>query len=260
MDRKTATAIIGILVVTLLCASVSPASSSAPDKSKVAIVLANFGTTVPSAVQAIVNIQNHVKAAFPDVPVKITFTSNIIRSVWKKRQTEAAKWLGQGIPAEVLYVKNVIATLGDLLEEGYDTIIVQPTHIFFMEQSHDLLAHIQALASIQTIKAKWKPFEKIVMGRPALGMPGDRYDYREDLKTALNTVKPDVELARKHGAILVYMAHGTITGPPEFTGKPKKPCVKCIRTWSRRSVLWKAIRGSMTFCRNCLSTASAISS
>jgi sirohydrochlorin cobaltochelatase len=195
----------------ILTASPAAAAGHGPTdgvKSKTAIILANFGTTVPSAVQAIVNIQDQVKQAFPGVPVKITFTSNIIRAVWRERQAESAKWLNQGIPAEVLYVKNIIATVGDLMEEGYRSIIVQPTHMFFMEQSHDLAAHVRALAGIRTMKAKWQPFDKIVMGRPALGMPGDLYSYTDDLENALKTLAPDVELARKQGAILVYLGHG----------------------------------------------------
>ncbi|UCF91512.1 MAG: sirohydrochlorin cobaltochelatase, partial [Desulfobacterales bacterium] len=186
----------------------SSRNSSPSNKAKVAIVLASFGTTVPSAVESITTIQQTVQRAFPGVPVKMTFTSNIIRSIWKKRQAEASKWLDQGIPEEVLYVKNIISTLGDLLEDGYRTIIVQPTHIFFMEQTHDLQSYVDGLGSIRTMKAQWMPFDKLVLGRPALGGPGDRYDYHADLKQALKTLEPDVRLARKNNAMLVYMAHG----------------------------------------------------
>ncbi len=175
---------------------------------KTAIVLASFGTTVPSAVEAIINIQDEVKKAFPGTPVKITFTSNIIRGIWKERQAEAKKWKDQGIPEEILYVKNIVATLGDLLEEGYKNVIVQPTHVFFMEQSHDLNQYVQGLRSIRTIKKKWMPFNKLVMGRPALGMPGKRYDYHEDMEKALKTLSADAEMAKKNGAMLVYMGHG----------------------------------------------------
>jgi sirohydrochlorin cobaltochelatase len=181
--------------------------TSKPDGS-VAIVLASFGTTVPSAVASITNIQEQIKKAFPAVPVKMTFTSNIIRSVWKKRQANAQKWLDQGIPEEVLYVKNIIATIGDLREEGYRNIIVQPSHIFFMEQALDLSSYVNAFASIKTLKKKWMPFDKVVMGRPALGGYGDKYDYHEDLEKALKTLAGDVELARKNDALLVYMGHG----------------------------------------------------
>ncbi|MCD6430179.1 MAG: sirohydrochlorin cobaltochelatase [Deltaproteobacteria bacterium] len=180
----------------------------AEKKSKSAIVLASFGTTVPTAVSSIINIQQQIKQAYPGIPVKITFTSNIIRSVWKKRQNDAQKWLDQGIPEEILYGKNIIATIGDLLEEGYKDIIVQPSHIFFMEQSHDLNQYVSALASIRTLKTKWQPFGKLVMGRPVLGMPGDRYSYHEDLEKALKILKTDADAARKAGAALVYMAHG----------------------------------------------------
>ena len=199
-------ALVGLLV--FLNVTIGMASHGDEKDHKVAIVLASFGTTVPPAVKAITNIQNKVKEAFPGVPVKLTFTSNIIRSVWKKRQSEPKKWLDQGIPEEVLYVKNIIATIGDLREDGYDDIIVQPTHMFFMEQSHDLSSYVNALRSIRTMKKKWMPFHKVVMGRPALGMPGDRYDYHEDMKKALKTLSGDVALAKKNNAMLVYMGHG----------------------------------------------------
>ncbi|PIE56416.1 MAG: sirohydrochlorin cobaltochelatase [Desulfobulbus propionicus] len=173
-----------------------------------AIVLAFFGTTVPSAVEAITNIMHVVQEAYPNTEVRLTFTSNIIRGVWKKRQGEAEKWLNQGVPGEILYVKNFIATVGDLLEDGYTNIVVQPTHMFFMEQSHDLMQYVNALASIRTMKRKWKPLDTMVMGRPALGMPGDVYSYHEDIEKMIVTLADDVELAKKEGAALIYMGHG----------------------------------------------------
>ena len=178
------------------------------NKDRAAILLANFGTTVPEAVKSITNIQQQVKKVFPLVPVKVSFTSNIIRSVWKKRQAESEKWMKMGASREILYGKNIIATIGDLMEDGYNTIIVQPTHIFFMEQTQDLSSYVNALASIKTTKEKWMPFNKIVMGRPALGGPGNKYDYRVDMEKALKTIVPDVELAGEKKAILIYMGHG----------------------------------------------------
>ena len=46
------------------------------------------------------------------------------------------------------------------------------------------------------------------MGRPALGMPGDRYDYHEDVRAAVATLAGDAARARQAGAMLVYMGHG----------------------------------------------------
>ncbi|WP_163335806.1 sirohydrochlorin cobaltochelatase [Desulfopila sp. IMCC35008] len=200
------------VIVLSLCMAVTVASASGtmgkPGSGKNAILLASFGTTVPKAVSAITNISDTVRKAYPETEVRITFTSNIIRSIWKKRQAEPQKWLDQGIPEEILYIKNFIATVGDLLEDGYTNIVVQPTHMFFMEQSHDLQQYVNGLASIRTMKDRWKPIDTLVMGRPALGMPGDTYSYHEDVAAVCRTLAGDAEAARKSGSMLVYMGHG----------------------------------------------------
>ncbi|MFV0436509.1 MAG: sirohydrochlorin cobaltochelatase [Desulfopila sp.] len=182
-------------------------------KEKNAIIIANFGTTVPEGLTAIGNIVEAVRTAYPQTEVRLTFTSNIIRSVWRKRQEESQKWLDQGVPEEVLYVKNFIATVGDLLEDGYRDIVVQPTHMFYMEQSYDVHQYIDGLASIRTMKSRWKPVDRIVMGRPALGMPGDQYPYHQDVEAVCRSLAPDVEAARKAGSALVYMGHGNDNWP-----------------------------------------------
>ncbi len=200
--------LIGVLVVHGVAFPVWASGGSTATKEGAAIVLASFGTTVPEAVGSIINIKKRVEHAFPETPVKITFTSNIIRSVWQKRQVDAQKWLDKGIPKEVLYVKNIVATIGDLLEAGYKDIVVQPTHMFYMEQSYDLEQYINALSGIRTMKAKWQPFGRLVMGRPALGRPGADHDYHHDLEKAVAILEGDVRLARKEGAMLAYMGHG----------------------------------------------------
>lgn len=208
MKRRTLifTAVLGLCLGA--ATALGSGATGIPGSGKNAIIVASFGTTVPSAVKSIVNITETVRKAYPGTEVRITFTSNIIRSIWRKRQSEPQHWLGQGIPEEILYVKNFIATVGDLLEDGYTNIIVQPTHMFFMEQSHDLRQYVNGLASIRTMKKKWTPIHTIVMGRPALGMPGDVHPYLEDVESVVRTLAADVEEARKTGAALVYMGHG----------------------------------------------------
>ena len=205
-------AIVTLIVVTLLAtgslAVAGEGMHSKSHKDKTAIVLAFFGTTYTSGLKAVINILNHVKRAYPNTEVRVTFTSNIIRSIWRKRQAEADKWLSKGIPREILYVKGLIATMGDLQDEGYRNVIVQSTHVYHGEEVEDLLAYLHAIESIRTVKAKWQPFTRIVWGRPILGDVGDRYDYHEDLKRGVEALKSDVELARKRGAVLVYMGHG----------------------------------------------------
>lgn len=175
---------------------------------KTAIIIANFGTTVPTAVQSINNITQRVKSAYPDAEVRVVFTSNIIRSIWKKRSKQPEEWIKQGISKEILFTQNLLSTFGDLKSQGFKDVIVQPTHLFHMEQFHDLTQYVDAIRSIQTIRDKWKPFNKIALGRPALGTVGDKHPYHEDLEQAVKTLAGDVALARKKNAALVYMGHG----------------------------------------------------
>jgi sirohydrochlorin cobaltochelatase len=216
-SSKTPIKTIGLVALLLLIQILPfvpyPVSAAATDLTpsspeKTAIVVASFGTTVPQALSSITNIVNKIKAAFPQTEVRLTFTSNIIRSIWKERRQDSEEWLQKGIPREILEVKNIISTIGDLREDGYETIIVQPTHMFFMEQSHDLQQYVSALGSIRTLKERWRPFKKIVMGRPALGMPGDRHSYHDDIRAVAKTLIGDAQKAKEQGAVLVYMGHG----------------------------------------------------
>ncbi|MDK9707428.1 MAG: sirohydrochlorin cobaltochelatase [Desulforhopalus sp.] len=203
-----ASRVLVVALFTVVAATSAIASGNAPTEAKTAILLASFGTTVPSGVKALNNITEQVRKAYPKTEVRITFTSNMVRSVWKKRRAEADKWLAQGIPSEILHVKNIIQAMGDLQEDGYRNIIVQPTHMFYMEQSYDLTSYVSALGSIKTLKAKWQPFDRVIMGRPALGMPGDRYSYSDDIDRVVRSLAGDVAMARKEGASLLYMGHG----------------------------------------------------
>ncbi len=174
-----------------------------------ALVLAMFGTTVEPALKGLLNIKDKLEKRFPNTPVKIAFTSNIIRRIWQKRAKDTT-YLKQhpGIPAEILHVKGPLATVADLQDEGFDTIVVQPTHIAPAEEYLDLCSYMEALSSINTIKKRFKPFNKLVVGRPALGTYGTKHPYTEDIKTAVKAVKMDVERAGKQQAALVYMGHG----------------------------------------------------
>ncbi|MBU0465706.1 MAG: sirohydrochlorin cobaltochelatase [Proteobacteria bacterium] len=180
---------------------------------KTAIIIAHFGTTVPQAITSIDNITSRVKSAFPGTEVRVVFTSNIIRSVWEKRSQNPKEWKDKGISEEILFTKNLLSTFGELQSQGYKEVIVQPTHLFHMEQYHDLMQYVDAIRSIRTIRDKWKPFNKIALGRPALGTVGDVYPYRDDLKRAVKTFANDVALARQKGAALVYMGHGNELWP-----------------------------------------------
>ncbi|MCD6306335.1 MAG: sirohydrochlorin cobaltochelatase [Deltaproteobacteria bacterium] len=179
------------------------------DTDEKAIVIACFGATYPKALIDITTIRKEVQKAFPRAKVKVAFTSNIIRRIWHERQRDTEYRAKNGdADAEILCARGPLATIADLQDAGYKVIIVQPTHIYAGEEYHDLASYIDGLNAIRTIKAKYMPFKKLVLGRPLLGKPGPQYNYRKDMIHAAKALAPDVSLAKKNHAALVYMGHG----------------------------------------------------
>lgn len=175
-----------------------------------AIVLAMFGTTVESALKGLLNIQTRTTARFPFTPVRVAFTSNIIRRKWQKRAADPAyRKAHPDIPADILGVRTVLATVADLQDQGYDTIVLQPTHLVMGEEFLDLATYVDGLLRMGAVKkAKYKPFHKVVLGRPALGTFGTARPYAEDIRAAAEALAADAELAAAELAALVYMGHG----------------------------------------------------
>lgn len=198
-------AVVSVFLATFCQASHSDYGS----QPKTAIVIASFGTTEPTALMSILNIKEKIEETFPQTPVALTFTSNIIRNVWQKRYNDKAfQEAHPEIPLEIQNVKGIIATIGDLQNQGYNTIIVQPTHMVHGEQFLDLKSYIDALASIKTVKDKYRPFHVLALGRPASGTIGITHDYNDDLHRLAVAMAGDIALARQNNSVLVYMAHG----------------------------------------------------
>ena len=207
LTRKRSIFIITVLLALLFSAQTAFSMGEQPNKK--AIVLAGFGTSYPSALVAITNIQKKVQETFPETRVCLAFTSNIIRNIWHKRQKDAEFIkANKDVPEEVLYVKGPLATIADLQDEGYRTIIVQPLHVFAGEEYVDLCEYVRGLNAITTLKEKFAPFVKLVVSRPALGKPGIEHDYHEDMEEAVKALAQDAAMAAEKGAALVYMGHG----------------------------------------------------
>lgn len=179
-----------------------------------AIVLAAFGTTVPAALPGILNIRESIMKKYPDTPVRIAFTSNIVRKVWQKRLADK-QFLkdNPNIPEDILHVQGPLATIANLQDEGYRTIIVQPSHISLGEEYLDLVSYIEGLNAISTIKARFRPFEKLVISRPAMGTVGEEHPYTADLQLIARSLAADAAAAEQQGAALLYMAHGNTYMP-----------------------------------------------
>ncbi len=176
---------------------------------KTAIVIAAFGTTYPSAVDALLAIVRDVETQYPQTPVKMAFTSNIIRKKWHGRAADLDyRKAHPAVPDYFYRIKNLLGTLADLQDAGFKTIAVQPTLLTHGEEYLDTQAYVDGLLSIDTVKERWRPFNKIDLGRPLMGTWGDDHPYAEDLQKLAEAVAPDVERAQTEGATLVYMGHG----------------------------------------------------
>jgi len=194
-----------VLVLLLLTGVVFASGDSKMKEEKSAIVVTAFGTTYDSTLKSILSIVEDVEKAYPDTPVRLAFTSNIIRKIWNKRDTdEAYKKAHPNVPAQLYKVKNVLGVVADLQNEGYRNIVVQSTHVANGEEFHDLMAYVRGLQSIRTFKRKFQPFNAIGLGKPLTGT----ISHAEYVETLAKALSDDVERAKAQGSALVYMGHG----------------------------------------------------
>lgn len=227
-----------IVVMLLSVSTKSHASGDYSVEHKCAIVLAMFGTTVEPALQSLINIRNKIEQNFPNTVVKIAFTSNIIRKKWQHRaEDQAYKKAHPEIPEDILHVKTPLATIADLQNDGYNNIVIQPTHVSMGEEFLDLHTYAKALMEMGTFKKpKYKPFHKIALGRPAMGTYGTKFPYFEDIDTLAKAMSPDAKLAKKEKAGIVYMGHGNEFFPGnggaylEFAAKMRKMYPSVVTT------------------------------
>ncbi len=176
---------------------------------KTAIVVAAFGTSYPSAVDSLLAIVRDIETTYPETPVQMAFTSNIIRKKWHARAGDAEYRNAHPEVPEYFYrIKNVLGTLADFQDQGYKIIVVQPTHLTHGEEYLDLEAYVNGLLAIDTVKERWRPFNKIALGRPLMGTWGAKFPYRDDLEELVTALAEDVKLAEQQQATLVYMGHG----------------------------------------------------
>lgn len=196
-----------VVISLLLCGGCFAMQDQATEKA--AIVVAAFGTSYPSAVDSLLAIVHDVEKKYPNTPVQMAFTSNIIRKKWHGRADDTAyRSAHPQVPDYFYQIKNVLGTLADLQNQGYKTIVVQPTHLTHGEEFNDLQAYIEGLRSIETTRKHWQPFKKIALGRPLMGTWGPVFPYQEDIEKLARALKSDVDTARKADSSLVYMGHG----------------------------------------------------
>ena len=185
-----------------------------PENDANAIVIATFGTTVPSALPGILHIRDRMQKRFPGTEIRLAFTSNMIRKKWHKRQhDDAFKKENPSLPEDIFFIKGPLATIADLQDDGFTTILVQPGHLSLGEEYLDLVSYVKGLNAITTIKDKNRPFLRLAVSRPALGTMGPKHPYIDDIKQVANALAGDIDKAKDAESALLYMGHGNDNFP-----------------------------------------------
>lgn len=162
-----------------------------PIEGKKAILVVSFGTSYKDTRDlTIVAIEEKIKKVLPWYDVKRAFTSDmIIRSVAKK---------------EGLKINNVDEAFVELINEGYEEIVVQPTHIMAGHEYNDLLRTFDKYKDV---------FKDAKIGQPALyhiDLANEENHYIEVAKSLKS------QLANFDDKAIVFMGHGS-THPANST-------------------------------------------
>lgn len=178
--------VITILLLTAALVFTASVCSAAPAKQdKKGILIASFGTSMPEAKKAIDNLVDSTKKAFPDVEVRLAYTSNIIRKKIAKEQN--------------LLIPTPMEALAEMNDDGFTHVYVMPMHIIPGEEYDDIKSLTEAAASI---KGKYS-FREIKLGRPFIAdVPAS------DRMASILMKRFEKQLADKKTSI-VLMGHGT---------------------------------------------------
>lgn len=147
---------------------------------KTALLVVSFGTThLDTLEQTIVQTENDLRNAFPELPFYRAFTSKIVRS---RLQSKFG-----------IEIDSVETALARIAADGYEQVLLQPTLLIPGEEADRLAASVQASAGKL----------KIAMGKPLLKDEADMDALIPILKEAY-PVSSDTAL--------LLMGHGTYHG------------------------------------------------
>lgn len=152
-----------------------------PDPDKKAILVVSFGTSYAQTREKTIGaIEEDFRRAFPDYTIRRAFTSGMIIKKLQERDGIA--------------VDTVPQALQKLYDEGYGTVICQPTHVMSGFEFDDVRQEV----------SQWeKLFPHIVCGWPLLTSFADYRAVVEALQQEFADIEKDPDCA------LVLMGHGT---------------------------------------------------
>ena len=148
-------------------------------KDKKALLVVSFGTShAETREKTIGAIEKDIAAAYPDYEVRRAFTSGMILKVLEKR--------------DGVVIDNVAEAMNRLVSDGFEEVLVQPTHVIPGDEYDDMVADVMMFED---------KFEKISIGTPLLH---STEDYRKVISAVMEQFS---DLGEREA--LVLMGHGT---------------------------------------------------
>jgi len=181
MKRNILASILVFLLTVVLISAALAGVHGEKKPTKNGILLVAFGSSIPEAEVSFRNIDEKVKAAFPDIPVRWAYTSHIIRH---KLAKEGKK------------LDSVEMALARMMDEGFTHVAVQSLHTIAGEEYHELVQNAHAFGQMSG------GFSRILVGYPLLSK-------EDDLKRVVEVMLRHIPGDRKKEDAVILMGHGT---------------------------------------------------
>ena len=156
------------------------ADNAKGDVNKKAILVVSFGTSYnETRAKTIDAIEEKIAAAYPDFEVRRAYTSQMIIDKLKSR--------------DGLEIDNVEQALQRLVDEGFGTVVVQPTHVMAGIEFEEMLEQFEPFSD---------SFVLSITGEPLL-------TYGEDYDAVVKVLAEETASYNQEGTSIVFMGHGT---------------------------------------------------
>ncbi len=172
------------------CAALAGQKAKAQDQHGILVVV--FGTTVAEGAKTYAGFKAATEQAFPDLPVRLAYTSAHARKT--ARQTARMSADEAGTP--VIDLPSPAQALARMADEGFTHVAVQSMHVMPGHEFHDLVAAAKALEGLP------KGLRKVTLGLPLLS--GE-----DDLRKAALALVSGARATGKTSEALVFVGHGT---------------------------------------------------
>ncbi|MCX5874319.1 MAG: sirohydrochlorin cobaltochelatase [Deltaproteobacteria bacterium] len=179
--RKIVKSMLLVCLGMLFCSSVVAYQHRETVEKKTGIMLVAFGTTIPEANKAFVDLENEVKKTFPDIEIKWAFTSKIVQRKLQKAGKQ---------------VDSPLVALSKMIDDGYTDILIASFHTMPGEEFHKLCRDVQALS--QASESEGRRFE---VSKPL-------FSSTEEMDKIGNAVLDRFKGIKNHEDAVILMGHG----------------------------------------------------